>query len=139
MKSLLRVLLVLLAVMTVCNVAQVGSTFDYGSGGWGGWNSYGLGCGYGASVYGLGRVPVPPYYAIHPPVYYGNRVRRSYGDSPYAEPASRWVSERSSPVIIINPFVQQAGRTDSAVDGVQEPAKGAQIIENPYFKSGATP
>lgn len=26
----------------------------------------------------------PPYFALHPPVYYGDRYYRPYGDSPYA-------------------------------------------------------
>ena len=30
------------------------------------------------------RLPTPPYFAIYPPVYYGKRYERPYGDSPYA-------------------------------------------------------
>jgi len=30
------------------------------------------------------RLPTPPYFAIHPPVYYGTRYQRPYGDSPFA-------------------------------------------------------
>ena len=30
------------------------------------------------------RLPVPPYFAIYPPVYYGKRFERPYGDSPFA-------------------------------------------------------
>jgi len=30
------------------------------------------------------RLPTPPYFAIHPPVYYGARHVRPYGESPYA-------------------------------------------------------
>lgn len=37
-----------------------------------------------SSAYRAGRIPVPPYYALHPPVYYGSQVRRPYGYSPYA-------------------------------------------------------
>lgn len=47
-----------------------------------------------ASIYGYGgqwnnRPMVvnnftPPYFALHPPVYYGDRYYRPYGDSPYA-------------------------------------------------------
>lgn len=49
--------------------------------------SHGLpyfGYGYSGSLYGLGYVPVPPYFAIHPPVYYGDRYARPYGVSPFA-------------------------------------------------------
>ena len=30
------------------------------------------------------RLPTPPYFAIYPPVYYGKRFERPYGDSPFA-------------------------------------------------------
>lgn len=30
------------------------------------------------------RVPAPPYFSVHPPVYYGKRYARPYGESPYA-------------------------------------------------------
>lgn len=30
------------------------------------------------------RLPTPPYFSIYPPVYYGNRYQRPYGDSPFA-------------------------------------------------------
>jgi hypothetical protein len=29
-------------------------------------------------------VPAPPYFALHPPVYYGQRYQRPYGESPFA-------------------------------------------------------
>jgi hypothetical protein len=42
--------------------------------------------GVTGTMYGLGLVPVPPYFALHPPVYYSCPVPRSYGYSPYAYP-----------------------------------------------------
>ena len=36
-----------------------------------------------SSLYNLGHIPVPPYFALHPPVYYGQRVFRTYGESPF--------------------------------------------------------
>ena len=30
------------------------------------------------------RVPTPPYFSVHPPVYYGKRYARPYGESPFA-------------------------------------------------------
>jgi len=30
------------------------------------------------------RLPAPPYFSVFPPVYYGKRHERPYGDSPYA-------------------------------------------------------
>lgn len=42
--------------------------------------------GYGAVNNSAIRsyVPPPPYFSLHPPVYYGQRYARPYGDSPYA-------------------------------------------------------
>ena len=42
--------------------------------------------GVTGTMYGLGIVPTPPYFALHPPVYYSCPVPRSYGYSPYAYP-----------------------------------------------------
>ncbi len=42
--------------------------------------------GVTGTMYGLGLVPTPPYFALHPPVYYSCPVPRSYGYSPYAYP-----------------------------------------------------
>ena len=39
------------------------------------------------------RLPAPPYFAVHPPVYYGQRYARPYGESPYAS----WPLLRSAP------------------------------------------
>ena len=41
-----------------------------------------------ASPYSLGQIPVPPYFSLHPPVYYSYPVPRTYGYSPYAYPES---------------------------------------------------
>ena len=42
---------------------------------------------YSRSLYSLGRLPLPPYFALHPPVYYGIRYQRPYGVSPFASPS----------------------------------------------------
>ncbi len=84
-----------------------------------------------------GNVPTPPYFALHPPVYYGERVRRSYGDSPYAYPAQRPRATASAatgrptppkPKLIVNPYYVPA--TGEAA-GSSVPANG-QLILNPY-------
>ncbi len=38
------------------------------------------------SPYALSRIPVPPYFSLHPPVYYSAPVARTYGYSPFAYP-----------------------------------------------------
>ena len=47
---------------------------------------YGFPFGYtlGAQWALRNRLPAPPYFSIYPPVYYGKRYMRPYGESPYA-------------------------------------------------------
>jgi len=82
------------------------------------WGGYGFG-GYryplGHYAYRSGSVPAPPYYAVHPPVYYGTRVGMPYGNSPYARPPRA--------VVRVSPRPQKP-----------KPPVGA-MIENPYVKS----
>jgi hypothetical protein len=40
--------------------------------------------GLGAQYAFRNSLPTPPYFSIYPPVYYGARYQRPYGDSPYA-------------------------------------------------------
>jgi hypothetical protein len=51
----------------------------------------------------------PPYFALHPPVYYSEQiVRRPYGISPFAAPAGIIPAEMQvppTPVRILNPHV----------------------------------
>jgi hypothetical protein len=119
----------LLAVLAVQNPAQ--AQWGMGCGG------YGLG-GYGFNAYGYG-MPVgwytgvqgrmPPYFALHPPVYYsGEIVRIPYGASPFACP---WGVCPGLPV----------GSTAAPVEAAPEP-QGVNIrpmaeltmIENKFYK-----
>ena len=59
-------------------------------------------------LYLRGDIPVPPYFALHPPVYYSYPVPRTYGYSPFAYPASVRTPEivaAAEPETIINPYV----------------------------------
>ena len=79
----------------------------------------------------------PPYFALHPPVYYSHAVPRTYGHSPFAYPGTK---ETPSPApkaaMIENPHVQPAK------EDVKPKLNLKQItqleITNPYFKSNAT-
>lgn len=73
-QSLLLGLMALLAPM-----ASAASAQDNGLG-------YAYLFGYGANNTSAIRsyVPPPPYFALHPPVYYGQRYTRPYGESPFA-------------------------------------------------------
>jgi hypothetical protein len=99
---------------------------------------YGLpwfGYGYSGSLYGLGYVPVPPYFALHPPVQYSRPVAHAYGGSPFAaRPAERVLVEPAPERWITNPFVSTA---TSAAASTASPQP--RMIVNPYYKKPAEP
>ena len=92
------------------------------------------------------RLPTPPYFSIYPPVYYGKRYERPYGDSPYASfpqlrsapdyhPVPKEVPFRTRS--IVNPHVEQNGvhghHIHSEPIAVAAPRIGRTIeIVNPY-------
>lgn len=87
-----------------------------------------------ASPYATDRVPTPPYFSLHPPVYYSYPVPRTYGFSPFAYPGTVRTPDplatcvRVEPATIINPFVEQAevGEDDPRV------AAKPQTVVNPF-------
>jgi hypothetical protein len=91
---------------------------------------------YGSSgtLYGSGYLPVPPYFAVHPPVYYSHPYYRPYGWSPFAQPG--WaapVALRPTPVAVANPYVPKFKvEPREAAEEKNNTAK-AVMIENPYF------
>jgi hypothetical protein len=108
---------------------------------WGmGCGGYGLG-GYGMNAYGYG-MPVgwytgvqgrmPPYFALHPPVYYsGQIVRIPYGASPFACP---WGVCPGLPVGAPAAPVEAAPEPQ----GVNiQPMAELTVIENKFYKPDA--
>lgn len=89
----------------------------------------------GGSPYSLGQVPTPPYFALHPPVYYSVPVPRTYGYSPYAYPASMVTPEVvREPEVIVNPHVESPARMDrprQASHATQSPL----AIDNPFVRA----
>lgn len=84
-----------------------------------------------SSMYSVGAIHLPPYFALHPPVYYEMPVPRTYGYSPWAYPPYVPTPEIEAPVpeIIQNKFVPQP------VKGASEKPKMASaplMIRNPY-------
>ena len=87
------------------------------------------------------RLPTPPYFAIYPPVYYGKRYERPYGDSPYAAFPQLQSAPDYHPVLketplrsttVMNPQVQYSGPTNEPV-AVAPPRVGRTVeIINPY-------
>ena len=107
------------------------SRADHGHGVYSGLPYHGF--GYSGSLYGLGRIPVPPYYALHPPVYYSHQIiRRPYGDSPFAY-RSRRPAPRPAPRVVLNQFVPQA--QDSSVEQAEKTVASPKLIRNPYYKA----
>jgi hypothetical protein len=95
------------------------------------------------------RLPAPPYFAIHPPVYYGERHLRPYGESPYASfpllgstpEYSPVPAERYAPVprTVANPYSPPccASHEDGAdrspsVSLAAAQAPRARLIVNPF-------
>jgi len=68
----------------------------------------------------LGYLPMPPYFAMHPPVYYSHNVAVPYGMSPYPissySPSVSYVAERPTPEpqVVVNPYVNQDVASDEA-------------------------
>ena len=60
-------------------------------------------------LYETGKIPTPPYFSLHPPVYYSRPVARTYGYSPYAYPPQTKTPEPAvpapTPKVIQNHFV----------------------------------
>jgi hypothetical protein len=104
---------------------------------------YGIGnCSFGnlnafgssGTLYGSGYLPVPPYFAIHPPVYYSHPYYRPYGWSPFAQPG--YVAPamlRPEPRMVINPMVPAKAAQPNAV---KENMAQWELIQNPYFVAG---
>ena len=107
--------------------------------------------GYGG--YGGARmqayVPAPPYFALHPPVYYGQRFTRPYGVSPFAawpqlQPNAAYAPQQhvQRAQVIDNPYcvgeviaVEEVGAASTT-----PPAAAATeplVIDNPYYQAGA--
>ena len=133
--------LLLLAVTSSPAPAQVapgcgGVNYWLGDG-FGGFGGHGLGRVH-SSPYAMGRIPTPPYFALHPPVYYSYPVPRSYGYSPFAYPGIIATPEVVEPAQaqaaeVINPHVTRPAKAsvDAAADDRTAQASGRMIV-NPY-------
>lgn len=105
---------------------------QYGGYGW----PYGPGCWcspYMSSCWG----DPPPYFALHPPVYYSYRVARTYGYSPFAYPPDVLTpgSEPARPLVVQNPYA--TGEAGGTVDGQQ--GGQPQRIDNPFVEQSGKP
>ncbi len=89
-------------------------------------------------LYRTGQIPVPPYFALNPPVYYSYPVPRTYGHSPWPYPGDVRTPDPLAavqPAEIVNPYFnssteQPAPEPETTVG--QEPSSGPLVINNPY-------
>ncbi len=139
---------IVFAATLACSLALAGNAQAY----WG--------CGYGANYFGYGlpmgwytgvQGRMPPYFALHPPVYYsGEIVRIPYGNTPfaypygtvapmnYAPPAANYAppmaaTEPAEPVMIENEFVQEQNR-GKTVSVTRTASSEGEFIDNPYYR-----
>ncbi len=152
MKIYLTAILCAIALVSTAGQAsaQCGGSFGGGDFGYGGYGYY----NYGIRPY----VPAPPYFALHPPVYYGARYTRPYGDSPFASPSQLRPTASYAPtrhversLTVNNPYAVMPMVPETIQAPMQMPAPDAQpapvntvapspvvvkplIIDNPYFQ-----
>jgi hypothetical protein len=124
----IRLFLGLAAVCTLGSLLSPSASAQVGPWGvWAPWYCY----PYGAYATSYGTIPTPPYFAIHPPVYYGPRIRMAYGHSPIARPPLTVVglgSQENTPeaplqsgLTIWNPYVTEAPGASSSAPAASKP------------------
>ena len=109
--------------------AQSASAQDpYCSGGFP-WNNY------FSSPYASSRIPTPPYFSIHPPVYYSVPVPRTYGYSPYAYPGTTRTPdvEIAKAAMVVNPYATKKASDKKNV--LDKTASKSRMIVNPFVTS----
>jgi hypothetical protein len=148
MKLYLTAILCAIALVSSADKASAQCGGGFGYGGYGGYGYY----NNGIRPY----VPAPPYFALHPPVYYGARYTRPYGDSPFASPSQLQPAAGYAPtrhversLTVNNPYValpmapasmpmpvpvpQSAPAPTNTVAPSPVVVKPA-VIDNPYFQ-----
>ena len=133
-------LALLICFVAMAAVGTSSARADDGFGGYAGhqfpWFGYG---NNGPAAYSLGNIPAPPYFALHPPVYYSHPVPRTYGRSPFAcscgchEMGSRAVAVRvvENPHIKVKPNPPAANNADKPVKVAASP----QRVANPFYEN----
>ena len=91
-------------------------------------------------LYRIGLIPIPPYFALHPPVYYSYPVPRPYGYSPFTYSGNirtpQIIGEVIQPAIIRNPYVPNSQSVETNHQGQLGGFRPGHplVIPNPYFK-----
>jgi hypothetical protein len=92
---------------------------------------------YFSSPYAMGRIPTPPYFALHPPVYYSRPVPRTYGYSPFAYPGIIATPEivEPTPEEVINPHVKPSAKAEVETTKNRTAKVQSRTIINPYVST----
>jgi len=101
----------------------------------GGYGGYDNGLVY-PFFYRVRSIPTPPYFSLHPPVYYGPRILyRPYGNSPFAYPS--WYERPTvgpetpaGPKFIVNPYYRP--KNDSETREASYVPAEARAVANPF-------
>ncbi len=156
MKFYQQALLCAIAVTLTAGQASA----QWGGGGYGNGN-FGYGGYYGSYLQPF--VAAPPYFALHPPVYYGKRYTRPYGVSPFAAPPQLQTNPSYAPeaqaqraLMLSNPYCVTPDYAPQSQPGELPPAAPTEvpaepsrapvppvvqrqiqplIIDNPYFQA----
>jgi hypothetical protein len=119
----------LAAALLFAAIATPSAHAQWGGSGWGwggfGTNYYGYGLPAGWYTGVQGRMP--PYFALHPPVYYSGQINRiPYGASPFAYPwGTPWAAPAVAPVAMSSSAVAEVAAAEPV------------LIENEYYQAGA--
>lgn len=134
MKSAVRFALVAAVVAAAALAAESASAQEVGI-------RYHMADNYGFSLdraYASSRIPTPPYFAIHPPVYYSYPVPRTYGYTPWAYPSyvmTPTIKAPAQPAMYENPHVKQEAAPPAKTKSASHTNRAPQAIENPYVQA----
>lgn len=101
--------------------------------------TFGYGYAVGQMQQFRNRLPAPPYFAVYPPVYYGERHERPYGESPFASwpllTASQTFQTKAAnpPVTHANPYVPCVEGAPSAEAPTEKTGNRVTVI-NPFVE-----
>ncbi len=119
----------LLRLLAPCLVACLPSIVQAGDCGWAMATLYGYGGGWNNRPVVVNNF-TPPYFAMHPPVYYGARYYRPYGDSPFAS----WPQLQANPA-----YMPQQQAMNKSVMSIENPHYAAAIQVVPQYAPTAFP
>lgn len=131
--KILRRSFFLVAALAAISILQTNvSAGDLGYG----YHALGYGYGLNSSAYATDRIPTPPYFSIHPPVYYSAPVPRTYGYSPYAYDGSVRTPDiemKMNVSVMENPYYK--GKTEKVKAKTAGKKTTQKVVFNPFVGS----